>query len=90
MTFDDMLAETAEIAGVSVDEVERWRAADWERHLALIEARAAAMTAACDQAEALIADAARCGCRTVEAEVDDAGRPNLSTGRIVHTCGRTS
>jgi hypothetical protein len=88
MNLDKMLAETATLAGVTVAEVKQWRQADWQRHLDRLEAQHTAMTAACDQADALVADAQRCGCRTIAAEVDADGGPVLSTGRIVHTCGR--
>lgn len=86
-SFAEMLAETAALAGVTVAEVEQWRQADWQRHLDQLEARHTAMTAACDQAEALVAEARRCGCRTITAEVDDDGLPVLNTGQIVHGCG---
>lgn len=86
--FDDMLAETAALAGVTVAEVKQWRQADWQRHLDRLEAGQVAMTAAIDQAEALVAEARNCGCHTITAEVGEDGQPVLSTGRIVHTCGR--
>lgn len=88
--FDDMLAETAELAGVTVAEVEQWRQDDWQAHLDRLEARHVAMSAAIDQAEALVAEAAKCGCRTITAEVGEDGLPVLNTGRIVHGCGRPS
>ncbi len=88
--FDDMLAETAELAGATVAEVEQWRQADWQRHLDWLEARHVAMTAAIDQAEALVAEAAKCGCCTITAEVGEDGQPVLGTGRIVHACGRAA
>lgn len=89
MSFDDMLAETAAIAGVSVEEVGRWRFEDWQRHLDRLEARHIAMTADIDRAEATLADAVRCGCQ-ISVEVDGNGEPAIGTGRVVHTCGRRS
>lgn len=86
MSFDDMLAETAALAGVTVQEVEQWRKADWERHLARLEARQIAFTAAADRDEAACAEASRCGC-PLEAEVNNDGSPVIGTARVVHRCG---
>ncbi len=87
MTFDDMIAETAAAAGVTPAEVEQWKLADWERHLAQLEARQVAFTAAADRDEAACAEASVCGC-PLEAEVYDDGSPVIGTARVVHVCGR--
>lgn len=52
--------------------------------------RAARLIFEADQGSAVLEEAAACGCTTIQAEAGPDGRPILSTGRVVHTCGRPS
>jgi hypothetical protein len=85
-SFDEMLAETAALAGVPVSVVEQWTFDDWQRHVDRLEARQTAFIAAADRDEAACAEASRCGC-PLEAEVEDDGSPVIGTARVVHVCG---
>lgn len=85
-TFDDALAQTAAEAGVTVEEVNGWKLADWDRHIQRLERRAAAMTADLDRGQAAARDASRCGC-SVSVQVDEHDRPVVGTAKVNHVCG---
>ena len=83
---NDMIAQTAAAAGVTVQEVERWTLPDWQRHLERLEAQQTAFTAAADRDEAACAEASRCGC-PISVEIRDDGPPVIGTAEVVHFCG---
>ena len=85
MTGLEQWAALAAEAGVTLEELGRWTESDWRDYLARLEGQQVATLAELDRAQAVLAEASRCGC-PVLVELDDDGEPLVGTGRVDHRC----